>query len=81
MKRKLEIPGRKQLLTVAALVLALLLIFWGARPKDYYKYESCLGVHMADEPLANRFDGIGKIYKAYDELNINDKLIQRIIKK
>ena len=40
MKRKLEMPGPKQLLTAAALVLALLLIFGGARPKDYYEYES-----------------------------------------
>ena len=45
------------------------------RVSEYYMYDSCLGVHMTDEPLANRFDDIAKIYRAYDELGIDNKYL------
>lgn len=39
------------------------------RLKEYMGYESCVGIHMKDEPYMNEFDNMGKIYEAYAKLN------------
>lgn len=42
---------------------------------DFINYESAIGVHVLDEPTANKFDDLAEIYKAYDKLGIDDKYL------
>jgi len=43
------------------------------RISRYYGHKSCVGVHIFDEPLPDQYDNIGKVYDAYEKLNIADK--------
>jgi len=39
------------------------------RLANYYSYESCLGVHIVDEPSAPAFDGIKEIFDVYRSID------------
>lgn len=42
---------------------------------NYTEYESAIGIHVMDEPTADKFDDLAEIYDAYDKLGIDNKYL------
>ena len=42
---------------------------------DYASFESAIGVHVLDEPTAEKFDDLAVIYETYDKLGFDDKYL------
>lgn len=45
------------------------------RLKLYMSHPACIGVHSIDEPRANLFDLLGKVYSSFDELGYDNQYL------